>query len=213
MYYYKILLSGILISISTLIIFLNNQVEVESSSEFTQSPQKREGFLLYNNTDYGFQILYPQDWNVIEGDTEAGDFVTDIVLFEPSGEMGEHFTKKTPIGEVGLFIAIDYVPANQGYNLEQYGDASYNTGKDTKGVKVFDYNSDSKLGETKAIEIKYEKKEGKNREYLSRVLATTYGENNFLNLYFKSRDKYSDEMIPLANMMIDSFRFIGNNTQ
>ena len=197
----------------TLIIFLNNQVEVKASSEFTQSPQKREGFLLYNNTDYGFQLLYPQNWNVIEGDTTPGDFVTDIVLFEPSGEMGKHFTKKTPIGQVGLLIAIDNLPANQGYNLEQYGDASYNTGKDTKGVKVFDYNSDFRLGERKAFEIKYEKKEGKNREYLSRVLATTYGENNFFNLYFKSRDKYSDEMLPLANTMIDSFRIIGNNTQ
>lgn len=188
-------------------------MEVKGSSDFTQSPQRREGFLLYNNTNYGFQILYPQDWNVIEGDTKAGDFVTDIVLFEPSGEMGEHFTKKTPMGEVGLIIAIDYLPANQGYNLEQYGDASYNTGKDAKGVKVFDYISDSKLGETKAIELKYEKKEGKNREYLSRILATTYGENNFLNLYFKSRDKYFDEMLPVGNTMIDSFRFTKNNTQ
>jgi PsbP len=213
LHYYKILLSGILISIFTLIIFLNNQVEVKGSSDFTQSPQKREGFLLYNNTDYGFQLLYPQDWNVIAGDTKPGDYQTDIVLFEPSGEMGKHFTKKTPVGEVGLLIGIDNLPANQGYNLQQYGDATYNTGKDTKGVKLFDYNSLSKLGDRKAFEIKYEKKEGKNREYLSRILATTYGENNFFNLIFRSRDKYSDQMLPMANTMIDSFRFTKNGTQ
>jgi hypothetical protein len=120
--------------------------------------------------------------------------------------------KKPPVGEVGLLIGIVNTPANQGYNLQQYGDASYNTGKHTKGIKLFDYNSNSKLGERKAFEIKYEKKEG-NREYLSRILATTYGENNFLNLIFRSRDKYSDQMIPLGNTMIDSFRFTKNNTQ
>jgi hypothetical protein len=32
--------------------------------------QKGAGLLLYNNTNYGFQLLYPQDWNVIEGDSK-----------------------------------------------------------------------------------------------------------------------------------------------
>ena len=213
MHYNKILVSGILISIFTLIIFLNNQIEVKGTSDFTQSPQKREGFLLYNNSDYGFQLLYPQDWNVLEGDTKPGDYLTDIVMFEPPGEMGKHFTKKFPVGEVGLIIAIDNLPENQGYNLQQYGDATYNTAKDRKDVKLIDYNSLSKLGDKKAIEIKYEKKEGKNREYLSRILATNYEENNFLNLLFRSRDKYSDQMLPIVNTMLDSFRFTKNITQ
>jgi hypothetical protein len=188
-------------------------VEVKGSSEFTQTPQKREGFLLYNNTEYGFQLLYPQDWNVIEGDSKAGDFVTDVVLFEPSGEMGKHFTKKAYVGEVGLVIAIDNTPERQGLNLEQFGDTKYNALKDSKGIKLFDYNSLARLGDRKAIETKYEKEEGKNRDYLATSLTTTYGENNFFNLIFKSRDKYSDQMLPLANTMIDSFRFTKNNTQ
>jgi hypothetical protein len=96
------LLSGILILIFTLIIFLNNQAEVRGSSDFIQGPQKREGFLLYNNTDYGFQLLYPQNWNVIEGDIKPGDYVTDIVTFEPFGEMGKHYSKKFDLGEVRL---------------------------------------------------------------------------------------------------------------
>jgi hypothetical protein len=207
------LVFGTAISIFTLVIFLNNQVEVKGSSEFTQTPQKREGFLLYNNTDYGFQLLYPQGWNVIEGDTTPGDFFTDVVLIEPPGEMGKHFTKKFPIGEVGLLIGIDNQPENQGFNLDQYADASYNTAKDRKDVNLIDYNPLSKLGDRNAFEIKYEKEEGKNREYLSRVLATTYGENNFLNLNFRSRDKYSDQMLPVGNTMIDSFKFTENNTQ
>jgi hypothetical protein len=59
LHYSKILVSGILISIFTLIIFLNIQVEVKGSLDPGQSAflQKREGFLPYNNTDYGFQIL------------------------------------------------------------------------------------------------------------------------------------------------------------
>jgi hypothetical protein len=141
--------------------------------------QKRAGLLLYDNTNYGFQLFYPQDWNVIEGDSKPGDYYTDIVLFEPSGEMGKHFTKKTPVGEVGFLISIDNLPANQGYNLQQYGDATYNTGEDTKGVKMFDYNPATTLGGKEAFEVKYEKEEGKNRDYIARILATTYGENNF----------------------------------
>ncbi len=206
------MLPGILITAFALILFLNNQVEVRGTMDFTQSPQKRGGFLLYNNTDYGFQLLYPQDWNVIEGDTKAGGFLTDIVMFEPPGEMGKHFTNKFPVGEVGLIIAIDNTPENQGYNLQQYGDATYNTAKDRKDVKVIDYNALSKLGDKKAFEIKYQKKEGKNREYLSRILASDYEENNFLNILFRSRDKYSDQMLPIANTMLDSFRFTNNNT-
>jgi hypothetical protein len=208
----KILVSGILISVFGLIIFLNNHVEIKGISDFSQSPVKREGFLLYNNTDYGFRLLYPQDWNVIEGDTEPGDYQTDIVMFEPPGEMGKHFTKKSPVGEVGMLIRIDNDPTNQGYNLQQYGDATYNTGKHSKGIKVFDYNPLSKLGDRKAFEVKYQSKSG-NREYLARILATTYGENNFLNLDFRSRDKYSNQMLPLVNTMIESFRFINNSTQ
>jgi hypothetical protein len=132
-------------------------------------------------------------------------------LFEPSGEMGKHFAKKTPVGEVGFLISIDNLPANQGYNLQQYGDATYNTGEDTKGVKMFDYNPATTLGSKEAFEVKYEKEEGKNRDYIARILATTYGENNFFNLSFKTRDKYSDEMLPIGQTMIDSFRFIGEN--
>jgi hypothetical protein len=126
--------------------------------------------------------------------------------------MGKHFTKKTTGGEVGLLISVDNSLENQGLNLQQYADATYNTAKDTKGVKLFDYNSLSKLGDRKAFEIIYEQKQG-NREYLKRSIETTYGENNFLNLHFKSRDKYSDQMLPLANTMIDSFRFTKNSTQ
>jgi hypothetical protein len=61
--------------ILTLIIFLNNnQVAVKASSGPRQNAflQKRGG-LLSNNTVYGFQILYPQDWRVIEGDSANAD--------------------------------------------------------------------------------------------------------------------------------------------
>lgn len=80
-----------------------------------------------------------------------------------------------------------------------------------KNVKISDYNTLSKLADRKAFEIVYKQKQG-NREYFKRLLATTY-EENFLTIDFKSRNKYSDQMLPLANTMIDSFRFTKNNTQ
>jgi hypothetical protein len=64
----------------------------------------------------------------------------------------------------------------------------------------------------------YEKKQG-NREYLQRFIGTAYPDPDkteskvFLILQFKTRDKYSNEMLPLAKTIIDSFRFIKNNTQ
>jgi hypothetical protein len=62
------------------------------------------------------------------------------------------------------------------------------------------------------MEIVYEAKQGK-REYFKRFLATPWENENFFNLEVKSRDKYADQMLPLVNTMIDSFRFTGNSTQ
>jgi hypothetical protein len=145
---------GILVSIFTLIIFLNNQVEVKGSSDFTQSPQKREGFLIYNNSEYGFQILYPQDWTFIEGDTEPGDLATDIVIFEPLGEKGKHYTEKRLCGGVCLAISIENSLVGDS-TLQLLSDDVYNS----------------------------------------------------LKAEFKTTDKYSDEMLPLVQTMLDSFKF------
>jgi hypothetical protein len=221
MHYNKILVSGILISFFTLIIFLNNQVEVKGSSDPGQSAfsQKREGFLLYNNTDYGFQLLYPQNWSVIEGDSKPGDYITDIVFFEPLGEKGKHYTKKFACGEVCLGIIIDDLSVQES-NLQKYSDDVYNTIKAEKGpFKLLDYNSEKefKLGGKKAFEMDVEHKQG-NREYIQKYIGTTYPDpdefesKSFLALQFKTRDKYSDQMLPLGQTMINSFRFTKNNT-
>ena len=46
-----------------------------------------------------------------------------------------------------------------------------------------------------------------NREYVERLIGTNYGEKNFIYLQFKSRTKFSDQMLPLGQTMIDSFKF------
>jgi hypothetical protein len=195
-------------------------VEVKGSSDPGQSAflQKREGFLLYNNTDYGFQMLYPKDWSVIEGDTEPGDYVTNIVMFEPLGEKGKHFSKKYPCGEVCIGVMTDN-SAFGGLTLQQYSDSLYNNLKAEKGQsKSLEYNTNSKLGGKKAFEMLDEVKQG-NREYIEKMKGTAYPDpdayesKTFLDIQFKTRDKYSDEMLPLANTMIDSFRFTKNSTQ
>lgn len=94
-------------------------------------------------------------------------------------------------------------------SLEQYSDNSYNNFKDTKGIKLIDFKGDTKLGDKKAFEMLYKKKQGV-REYTEKQIATTYG-HNFISLVFKSRTKYSNDMLPLANTVINSFHFIGNN--
>ena len=75
-----------------------------------------------------------------------------------------------------------------------------------------------KLAAKKAFELLYEKKQG-NREYLQRFTGTACPDPDeteskiFLILQFKTRTKYSNEMLPLGNTMIDSFRFTEKNTQ
>ena len=59
--------SIIFVILIAIAVFISMQVVYSQNA----SLQKRESFLLYNNTDYGFQILYPSDWNVIEGDAES----------------------------------------------------------------------------------------------------------------------------------------------
>jgi len=93
------------------------------------------GFSLYNNTDYGFKVLYPQNWIAIEGDTKAGDYITDIIRFEPSDKLGKHFSKKYICGEICLVIWINNDLEIQGLNLQQYSDNYYNLVKHTKGAK------------------------------------------------------------------------------
>ena len=74
------------------------------------------------------------------------------------------------------------------------------------------------MGDKKAFERLDEVKQG-NREYLEKFIVTVnpdpdvYESKTFLDVQFKTRDKYSDEMLPLAQTMIDSFRFTGNNTK
>ncbi len=46
-----------------------------------------------------------------------------------------------------------------------------------------------------------------NRDYVERFIGTNYGEKNFIYLQFKSRNKFSDQVLPLGQTMIDSFRF------
>jgi len=109
------------------------------------------GFSLYNNTDYGFKVLYPQNWITIEGDTITGDYYTDIVRFEPSDQQGKHYSKKYPCGEVCFIIWIDNTVKSQGLSLEQYSDDYYNSVKNQKGVKILDFKLGTKLGDKKAM--------------------------------------------------------------
>jgi len=52
-----------------------------------------------------------------------------------------------------------------------------------------------------------------NREYIDKLFGVPYPPENvydsksFINLQFKSRDKFSDQTLPLIDTMIDSFQF------
>jgi hypothetical protein len=220
LHYTKILVSGILISVFTLIIFLNNQVVVKGSSDPGQTAfsQKRPGFSLYNNTDYGFEILYAQDWTAVEGDNKPGDYQTDIVVFEPLGEKGKHYSGKFTCGEVCLAIYTDYTEPEK-VTLDQYSDDVYTDLKGQKAFNLLDFNKgpQTKIGDRKAFEMVYDSKQG-NRKYLGKFIGTPYPDptqeesKTFLVLNSKTRDKYSDEMLPLLQTMVDSFRFTKNNT-
>jgi hypothetical protein len=194
----------------------NNDLEVSASSDPGQSAflQKRDGFQLYNNTEYGFSIVYPQNWAPIEGDSKPGDFVTDIVTFEPLDKKGKHFTKKFACGEVCLQISTDYAMFGEN-TLAQYSDALYNGLKDQKAhEETIEYNSLFKLDGKKAFEMIFESEQG-NRDYVHKFVGTTYPPDSdvsktFFSVQSKTRDKYAGEMIPLFNTMIDSFRFTEN---
>lgn len=181
----------------------------------TALSQVRDGFQLYNNTEYGFQILYPQDWNVVEGDAELGDYVTNIVVFEPSGKQGKHFSGKWFCGEVCIAVAIDNSMLIES-TLQLYVDELHNGLKSQKGdFNLIEYDPQYKLGDKKGFKISFEQEQG-NRDYIQKIAGVPHPDPDaskslaHLNVIFKTRDKYSDEMLPLANTMIDSFRFTEN---
>ena len=159
--------------------------------------------------------MYPQDWTVIEGDTTPGDYAKNVVLFEPLGEKGKHFSKKFVCGEVCVGITL-YSSLAGDTTLQLYSDNTYNSLKSDvgKSFKLLEYKTEteSKLGDKKGFELVYQEKQGK-REYIHKVIGVPYPDpdsyesKTFLEFQSKIRDKYSDEMLPLANTMIDSFRF------
>lgn len=174
---------------------------------------------MYNNTEYGFQILYPQDWTFIEGDTKPGDYITDIVVFEPLGEQGKHYSKKVTCGEVCL--AITTFSSTLGPStLQLWSDDLYNGQKEQKSFNLLEFKTDSvnTLGNKKALELAFESKQGK-REYVTKYMGFLYPDpdanesNTLFTITSKTRDKYSDQMIPLTQTMVDSFRYTKNNTQ
>jgi hypothetical protein len=203
------------------IILNDKQSEVKAISDPSQTAfsQQRAGFSLYNNTDYGIQILYPQDWTAIEGDSKPGDYITNIVTFEPLGEKGKHYSGKSLCGEVCLAISTDYEEPEK-VTLDQLSDDLYTGQKQLKGFRLLDLNKgpETKLGDKRAFELNYEEKQG-NRNYIQKVMGTAFPDpsqqesKTFLLAHAKTRDKYSGEMLPLLNTMLDSFRFTINSTQ
>jgi len=161
----------------TLFVLMNSGIiHLSATSDPNQNAfsQKREGFLLYNNTEYGFQILYPRDWTLIEGDAKPGDYLTNIVTFEPLGEKGKHFTKKFICGEVCLAVSVESSQIGS-TTLQQSSDDLYNVIKADKGFKLLEYNPETefKLGGKKAFGIVYEAKQEK-REYIHKLIGTLY---------------------------------------
>jgi hypothetical protein len=62
----------------------------------------------------------------------------------------------------------------------------------------------------RSFDLLYQKKQA-NREYIERYIGTPYGDkNNTLIVDFKSRTKFTDQTLPLAQTMIDSFKFTDN---
>jgi len=105
--------------------------------------------------------------------------------------------------------------------LRQFSDDTYNGQKATDpSFKLLEYKTDteSNLGNKKGFEFAFEAKQGK-REYITKYIGVLYPDpdadesKSLLALVSKTRDKYSDEMIPLTQTMIDSFRFTKNSTQ
>lgn len=212
---YRILVFGILTLI--FIVAIHSNVKFSSAADPGQNAlfQKRQGFMVYNNTNYGFSLLYPQDWTVIEGDTKPGDYRTDIVTFEPLGEIGKHYSKKYLCGEVCLGIHLTSSQVGDA-TFQQFSDDVYNSLKSGKGhSKSLEYNPNSKLGGKKAFEMLDEVKQG-NREYIEKYTGALYPDpdasesKTVLAIQSKTRDKYSGEMLPMMQTMTDSFKYIQN---
>lgn len=170
----------------------------------------------YNNSEYGFSVLYPQDWTFIEGDDKPGDYVTTIVIVEPLGEKGKHFSKKFVYGEVCVYIDItDSLGSNS--TLQQFADDVYLNQEPQKSFELLEYetNGQSSLGNKREFELTFESEQGK-RDYITKYVGALYPDpdsdasKSLLSFVSKTRDKYSEEMLPLLQVMTDSFRLTEN---
>lgn len=78
-------------------------------------------------------------------------------------------------------------------------------------LSLFSHLVINTYGQIGPLQIEHEQR---NRDYIQKLAGVPYPDPDsskslfHLNVIFKTRDKYSDEMLPLANTIIDSFKFI-----
>ncbi|MGI9012480.1 MAG: hypothetical protein ACR2F1_15020 [Nitrososphaeraceae archaeon] len=163
-------------------------------------------FLQYENTDYDVKVLYPKDWDVIEGDREPGDFITNIVTFEPKGEAGLHRTDDFFCGDVCIWIGIDNSVIIDDISLETYLDEIINSFEiDRKKFEIIYYDTiKTELDGKKAYKLISEEKQ-KKKMYTKVESGVIYGKQVYI-IEYKAMEDYYEQYLPIAEKMFESLK-------
>jgi hypothetical protein len=159
------------------------------------------GFLIYENSEYGFKIRYPADWNAEKGvGLYPNSRYIDVVRFSPSDSEYESVAVILDPDRVTTIPDLLRDSTNEYYNHDTL-----------KNAKVIESSTDSILAGNQAYELVFTASDNIT-EYKNKEVGTSVGGKAYYISYFSDPANY-DKYLPLAERMFDSFELTSTVTK
>jgi len=160
--------------------------------EFTEKIFSGEA--LYQNDEFGFKVIYPDGWSLVEENIEAG--------------LRTGFTPEDGIRQIIVNMWIlkkDYSPVTGEYSAFADELLSEQTGQEVEsGIEKTE--NEKTIGETEVFEVRYDKIEEADEEWS--MTFSFFKKNNILFLFMRLTDiVYIDYAEKVVDTMINSISF------
>ena len=149
------------------------------------------GFLTYENSTYGIKIMYPQEWEKLEG------YMDTVVLFRSSLE------DASDIFQENLNVVVGDLP--QPMTLNEFTDLNIEQIKTLFTIEVVD-SSPTTLANTPADKVIYNLKQGQYDLKLMQIY-TIKDDIAYVITYTAEEDKYLD-FLDTIQIMINTFEIL-----
>lgn len=170
------------------------------------------GFLTYQNSTFGFKMIYPAGWKAVEFDAEPNDTVTDVVtFFSPFESRADNFTEY-------LIVASEKISGPSSLSAEKYADGvmnHYQTYYQTD-VRLIDKNTTTavisgKTYPTFTLLFSEDVYDDENNRVITLEKGFLVDGRVYIFQYPRNYQGEFQVYLPVIKQMIDSFELIGSD--